>query len=97
MFRLLARLRGVRGTAFDLFGMSAERRMERALISEFEQRLDTLLPAVRPGNLDQAIDLVRRYLDIRGYGPVKEAAITTVRADVETRMQMMLNSTEITA
>ncbi|NNF40450.1 MAG: pyruvate ferredoxin oxidoreductase, partial [Woeseiaceae bacterium] len=94
LFRLLARMRGLRGTAFDPFGMSAERRMERALITEFEQRLDTLLCALRPGNLDQAIEIVARYLDIRGYGPVKEAAITVVRADVESRLQALLNTAE---
>ena len=42
-FRLLAGLRGLRGSKLDLFGYTAERRMERALIGEFEQTVTSLL------------------------------------------------------
>ena len=78
-FRLLASMRRLRGTAFDLFGKTAERRMERALIAEFEQRLEQLLAALGPGNLELATEIVSLYMDIRGYGPVKEEAVEDVR------------------
>jgi indolepyruvate ferredoxin oxidoreductase len=89
LFRLLARLRRLRGGIFDVFGYTAERRMERALIVEFESTIDTLLPGMRKEQLPDAAELVRRYLDIRGYGPVKEFAAREVRADVESRLRQI--------
>ena len=47
-------MRGLRGTAFDLFGYTAERRMERALIGEFEQTVEQLLKGLEAANLEQA-------------------------------------------
>ena len=82
VFRMVASLRGLRGSKLDLFGMTAERRMERALIGEFEQAVDTLLPALSEDNLAEAIAIVRSYMDIRGYGPVKEQAVSEVRKKV---------------
>ena len=79
LFRMLAALRGLRGTRLDLFGMTAERRMERQLISEFETTVDSLLARLDDKNIDEAAKLVQLYLDIRGYGPVKEEAVVRVR------------------
>ena len=90
-FRLLAGLRGLRGTAFDLFGMAAERKMERALIGEFESTIDTLLSNLDPDNLPAAAEIVAIYMDIRGYGPVKEQSVVDVRARIETRLNDYLN------
>ena len=89
LFRVLARLRRLRGGPFDLFGYTAERRMERALIIEFEATVDALLAGIGKKQLPDAAVLVRRYLDIRGYGPVKELAANEVRADVAMRLQQM--------
>ncbi|MFU8822808.1 indolepyruvate ferredoxin oxidoreductase family protein [Yoonia sp.] len=72
-FPLLARLKFLRGTAFDLFGRTAERRMERALIAQYERDMADLLTRLRPDTLDAAIALARLPLDIRGFGPVKDA------------------------
>jgi indolepyruvate ferredoxin oxidoreductase len=44
-FKILAKLKGLRGTALDIFGRTEERRMERALIGEYEQTVETLLAA----------------------------------------------------
>ncbi len=82
LFRVLARLKRLRGTRFDVFGMTAERKLERRLIEEFEATVEALLPALSPANLDEAIGIVNRYLEIRGYGPVKEEAAARVRAGV---------------
>jgi len=78
-FRLLAGLRGLRGSKLDLFGYTAERRMERALIAEFEETVSKLLSALNKDNIDDAIAIVQLYMDIRGYGPVKEQAVKDVR------------------
>ena len=82
-FRLLASLRGLRGTKFDLFAYTEERRMERALIDEFETTVEKLLSVLTADNLDDAIEVVQLYMDIRGYGPVKEQAVKDVRAKLE--------------
>jgi indolepyruvate ferredoxin oxidoreductase len=91
VFRLLARLRGLRGTAFDIFGMTAERRTERALIGEFEATVDELLSNLDPANLAEATTIAATYMDIRGFGPVKEKAISDVRAELEKRLGDYLN------
>jgi indolepyruvate ferredoxin oxidoreductase len=90
VFRLLASLRGLRGTAFDLFGRTAERKMERALIVEFEQILAQLLPKLRAEDLPEATQIVELYLNIRGYGPVKEDSARRVRLQVAGRMQNLV-------
>ncbi len=82
-FRVLARLRGLRGTAFDIFGRTAERRAERALIGEFEATVNELLSHLGPDNLAEAATIAAAYMDIRGYGPVKLQAIDEVRLQLE--------------
>lgn len=73
-FRLLAAMKGLRGTVFDPFGRGTERRMERALIAEYEADMAEILPKVTPATLEAARALALLPLDIRGFGPVKEAA-----------------------
>ena len=80
VFRLLARLRGLRGTAFDVFGYTAERRMERQLIADFEAMLDAALPGLSTDSCPLLLRKVEAYLDVRGYGPVKEQAVREMRA-----------------
>ncbi|MEM9012924.1 MAG: indolepyruvate ferredoxin oxidoreductase family protein [Pseudomonadota bacterium] len=72
-FRLLARLKALRGTPFDIFGRTEERRMERALIAEYERDLDEILGGVTPATYDIAVALAELPLQIRGFGHVKQA------------------------
>ena len=88
-FKLLAKFRGLRGTAFDIFGRTDERRMERALISEFEQLLDELLPTLQEDRLQNATEIVSLYMNIRGYGPVKDESVDLVRRQVAERLQSL--------
>ena len=69
--RMLASLRGLRGTPFDPFGYSSERRMERSLIRQYEKDLAEVLPRLTDQTRDAVIALARLPLDIRGFGPVK--------------------------
>lgn len=94
LFRILAKLRGLRGTRFDIFGMTAERKMERALIIEFEQNVDAILQGLDVNNIEVAIDIVQEYLEIRGYGPVKEQAAAEVRARISSKLDQYCNVTE---
>ncbi len=86
VFRVLARLKRLRGTSFDIFGLTAERRMERRLVEEFENTVDALLPALSAENAGRALAIVQLYLEIRGYGPVKEEAAARVRAEVAEKL-----------
>jgi indolepyruvate ferredoxin oxidoreductase len=69
--RMLAGLRRLRGTAFDVFGRTGERRRERTLIGEYETLVDELLARLAPHNHALAVDLARIPEEIRGYGHVK--------------------------
>ena len=71
-FRVLARFKGLRGTALDIFGYTAERRMERGLIREYRDTVEALLPRLGAENLLTAVAIARIPEDIRGYGHVKE-------------------------
>ena len=72
-FGVLARLKGLRGTPLDPFGRSEERRMERALITQYEADMAEVLPNVTDATRDIAIALAELPLKIRGFGPVKAA------------------------
>ena len=71
-FRLLAKLRGLRGSMLDPFGHTAERRMERRLIADYGRTIDELLAGLRADNLALAVDIASVPELIRGYGHVKE-------------------------
>jgi indolepyruvate ferredoxin oxidoreductase len=71
-FKLLVKLKGLRGGAFDVFGYSAERRMERALIAEYRAMVEGLLPALDATTHATAVELAALPEQIRGFGHVKE-------------------------
>ncbi len=70
-FRLLRHLRFLRGTMFDPFGHTAERRMERELITRYLATVDDLCARLTPENLDLAVQLAEVPSGIRGFGHVK--------------------------
>jgi indolepyruvate ferredoxin oxidoreductase len=77
VFGLLRRCRFLRGTAFDPFGYSAERRAERRLREEYEADMDRIEAALAPDTAGIAAELAALPLEIRGFGPVKAAAMAT--------------------
>lgn len=87
LFRVLAKMRRLRGTRLDLFGLSSERRMERRLIGEFEHTVQTLLANLRPDNTALAAAIVGLYLEIRGYGPVKEESAAKIRPEIDHKLR----------
>jgi indolepyruvate ferredoxin oxidoreductase len=78
-FKWLARLKGLRGTALDVFGRTEERRMERRLIADYEALVDEVLASLTADNLNTAVDLARLPEKIRGYGHVKHANVVAVK------------------
>jgi indolepyruvate ferredoxin oxidoreductase len=79
-FKVLAKLRGLRGTAFDIFGRTAERRKERQLVADYEALIDELLPRLALHNHSIAVELAAIPEHIRGYGHVKERHLKTAKA-----------------
>ena len=64
--------------------------MERALIVEFEQIVDKLLPTLREDRLRDATELVELFMKIRGYGPIKEESADLIRQQVAEQLQILL-------
>ncbi|UWR12884.1 indolepyruvate ferredoxin oxidoreductase family protein [Sulfitobacter mediterraneus] len=71
--RLLAKMKGLRGTPLDPFGRTSERKMERALIKQYERDMAEVLPLLSEQTRDAIVALAELPLQIRGFGPVKEA------------------------
>ncbi|MEQ1537231.1 MAG: DUF6537 domain-containing protein, partial [Burkholderiaceae bacterium] len=86
-FKLLAKLKGLRGTAFDIFGKTAERRMERALVADYLNSMDAVMLKLTAENAQTlfpiALDIARIPENIKGFGHVKEknAASTRLKWD----------------
>jgi indolepyruvate ferredoxin oxidoreductase len=80
VFGLLARLKGLRGTALDVFGYTAERRAERQLATDYEETIAELLADLNAGNHALAVEIAEIPNLIRGFGHVKEAAIVKAKA-----------------
>ncbi len=74
-FSIMKHFKGLRGTRFDLFGWTAERKMERALRDQYLNDLETLAGGLSADNLDLAVAIAELPDAIRGYGHVKEAAM----------------------
>ena len=84
MFGLLAKMKFLRGTSLDIFGYSAERKMERQLIKEYKDTLNQIMDRLNHENYDAAVELAAYPEHIRGYGHVKERYLKeaeTLKAD----------------
>ncbi len=78
-FKALAALRRLRGTPIDVFGRTAERRMERQLIADYERLARELLDTLTAGNVGLAAEIASIPEHIRGYGHVKHAHLQAAR------------------
>ena len=79
-FRLLARMKGLRGGAFDVFGRTQERRRERRLRDDYERIVDEVAGSLEAGNATAALALLAFPRSIRGFGPVREASMREAEA-----------------
>src|SRR5207247_8281907 len=77
---ILAYFKFLRGTAFDLFGHTHERRRERALIGDYRSVIDELLASLSPKNLALAVEIAGVPEQIRGFGHVKERHLKLAKA-----------------
>jgi indolepyruvate ferredoxin oxidoreductase len=94
VLKLLSRLKGLRGTAFDLFGYSAERRAERMLIAEYEHTVEELLDGLCQANYDDAVALASLPEQVRGFGHIKAASIEKMHARRRELLQSFRNPSQ---
>jgi len=71
-FRWLAKARKLRGTRWDIFARSPERKLARQLSADYEEDLDFILARLDAGKLDAAVELASWPAQVRGYGHVRE-------------------------
>ncbi|MBL8267091.1 indolepyruvate ferredoxin oxidoreductase family protein [Steroidobacter sp.] len=90
LFKVLHAAKGLRGTAFDLFGYTAERRMERRLIEDYRTLIQRIVKELDDARLPTAIEIASAAADIGGYGPVKEASVNVY----EKRLEQLLATFE---
>ena len=88
-FRLLAAIKGLRGTPFDPFGRSAERRLERRILADYEGDLETIVRLMSPERIEAAAALASVPLLVRGYGHVKEASIIKAEGERKRLLQRL--------
>jgi indolepyruvate ferredoxin oxidoreductase len=78
-FKLLAKMKFLRGSALDIFGKTEERRHERQMIEDYIHLLDEIMPQLTPANYEAAVSLISVPDEIRGYGHVKEKSIAAAK------------------
>ncbi len=87
MFKLLAKLKALRGTRLDPFGWTAERKMERQLIVDYRELITNLLPTLTAERLSAAITIASLPEKIRGFGHVKAASVERYREELKKAME----------
>jgi indolepyruvate ferredoxin oxidoreductase len=85
-FAILARFKFLRGTAFDPFGYSAERRTERALPGEYSAMIFGHLDVAKPQDWPRLVTLAKSAELVRGYGHIKDANVARYRQE-RTRLE----------
>jgi indolepyruvate ferredoxin oxidoreductase len=78
--RLLAKCRGLRGTPLDPFGRSADRKLDRQLIADYERVIDEILAGLTQSKHETAVELAALPDEMRGFGHVRERYVTHARA-----------------
>ncbi|WP_025770990.1 indolepyruvate ferredoxin oxidoreductase family protein [Thioalkalivibrio sp. HK1] len=94
-FTLLAKFKGLRGTPFDPFGYTSERRLERTLITRYEEVLTEVLQGLDHENHAMAIEIASLPERIRGFGHIKQKSITEAQAR-ETELLRRFHSPSMT-
>jgi indolepyruvate ferredoxin oxidoreductase len=97
VFRVLARMKGVRGTWLDVFGYSSERRMERQMIADYERVIDEITQKLSPATHATSVALAQLPLEIKGFGHVKAKNAGIVKQREAALLAMLRNPTPASA
>ncbi|RAK58098.1 indolepyruvate ferredoxin oxidoreductase family protein [Phenylobacterium deserti] len=95
-FPVLAKMKGLRGTALDVFGYTDERKMERGLIRDYQAGVEKLIAGLTPERLGTAVQIASVPQQIRGFGHVKDAAVGPAKAE-EARLWAQWDAPEAAA
>ena len=87
VFELLAKLKGLRGTGLDPFGWTAERKMERQLVSDYRELIKCLLSTLTAERLSAAVAIASMPEKIRGFGHVKAASVERYQLELKKAME----------
>ena len=87
----LAKLKTIRGTVLDPFGYTQERKMERGLIEKCESIIDRLSSELSTTNVSESVDVLETFMEIKGFGPVKELAAKANLAEIDRKLKSMTN------
>jgi indolepyruvate ferredoxin oxidoreductase len=96
-FKLLARFKGLRGGALDIFGKTEERRMERQMITDYVSMVDEICATLQPAQHEAAVALANLPDEVRGYGHVKEASIEAMNVRRAQLLDSLRNPAAATA
>jgi indolepyruvate ferredoxin oxidoreductase len=83
---MLKRMKGLRGTPFDIFGYAAHRRMERSLIPWYRGLIEQVQANLTPENLAQALEIAALPDQIRGYEKIKEQNVAKVKQEATAKL-----------
>jgi indolepyruvate ferredoxin oxidoreductase len=92
---LLKRLKGLRGTPLDIFGLSSHRRLERSLIGWYRELIKQVLANLTPENLPLALEIAVLPDQIRGYEKIKEQNIAKVKQSASEKLAAMKAGTAV--
>ena len=91
MFKMMAKMKGLRGTAFDIFGYTPERKMERGLIVKYETTVEGLIKNLNHDNHALAVEIASLPEKIRGYGYIKEESAEKVHTELKGLLEKFQN------
>jgi indolepyruvate ferredoxin oxidoreductase len=74
VLRVLAKLRRLRGSWLDPFRYGSDRKLERALLADYERLIERFVADLDDARFEIALELARLPNQIRGYGPIKRQA-----------------------
>ncbi|MBS0242510.1 MAG: indolepyruvate ferredoxin oxidoreductase family protein [Proteobacteria bacterium] len=89
VFRFLAKGKSLRGTALDIFGYTAERRLERRMIADYEETLDEIERRLSPETFRTSVALAQLPEEIKGFGHVKHKAYEAAMKKRDTLLAML--------
>ncbi len=95
LFKILAPFRFLRGTSFDPFSYTADRKLERELIREYEEFLHSIEADISEDTIDHYIQMASLPLKIRGYGHIKKKSVEAYRREKQALIQARENKAEV--